>query len=216
MPVKSHNLTVNDFEQTLWDEGFKRIMGLDEVGRGCLAGPVVAAGVVLNPDEIPTGIFDSKQLSAPKRIQLAEQIKKTALFWTIQQCSPIEIDELNILWASMRAMERCVEAASADPDYLLVDGNRYLPTLLPHQCLVKGDSRCISIAAASILAKVHRDELMTSLHETFPEFNWKTNVGYPTREHYAALNTFGITDHHRRSFNLKTEKFYQAKGLISR
>lgn len=209
-------LTLVEFEQKLWDEGFSRVMGLDEVGRGCLAGPVVAAGVILNPDFIPKGIYDSKQLSASKRNDLSVLIKESALFWSIQSCTPVEIDEINILWASMRAMEKCVNASTANPDYLLVDGNRYLPTLMPHQCVVKGDSRCISIAAASILAKVYRDDLMANLHLQYPQFNWNTNVGYPTREHYAALQSHGITEHHRRSFNLKTDKLYQAKGLISR
>ncbi|MCH8496167.1 MAG: ribonuclease HII [Balneolales bacterium] len=207
---------INQFESTLRKEGFKRVMGLDEVGRGCLAGPVVASGVILNPDDVPDGIFDSKKLTKKTRVRLAQEIKSTALFYTVQWCSPAEIDELNILWASMRAMEKCVEQPDARPDYLLIDGNRYLPTLLPHECVVKGDSRSVSIAAASILAKVYRDDLMEALAEVYPEFNWAKNVGYPTRDHYQALSEFGVTEHHRRGFNLKTEKVYQAKGLISR
>ncbi|KPP95993.1 MAG: ribonuclease HII RnhB [Bacteroidetes bacterium HLUCCA01] len=199
------------FEKPLWEQGFTRIMGLDEVGRGCLAGPVVAAGVILDPDTIPDGIFDSKQVSLKKRLQLSEQIKAHATYWTIQVCSPAEIDEYNILWASLRAMDRCASATGAQPDYLLVDGNRYLPVLLPHQCVVKGDSRCVSIAAASILAKVYRDELMTALHTSYPEFGWDRNVGYPTREHYDALACHGITPLHRRSFKLRTSLEYPDK-----
>lgn len=216
MMKKSEIPLINQFECKLREEGFERVMGLDEVGRGCLAGPVVASGVILNPDNVPEGIFDSKKLTKKTRVRLAGEIKSTALFYTVQWCSPAEIDTLNILWASMRAMEKCVEVADARPDYLLIDGNRFLATLLPHQCVVKGDSRSVSIAAASILAKVYRDDLMEALAEEYPEFNWAKNVGYPTRDHYQALSDYGITKHHRRGFNLKTEKLYQAKGLISR
>lgn len=198
----------NAFERPLWQEGFSRVMGLDEVGRGCLAGPVVAAGVIFSDGAIPAGIRDSKQLSAGKRADLVSRIKEQASFWTIQICTPSEIDELNILWASLKAMERCVEAAPLPPDYLLVDGNRYVPTLIPHQCLVKGDSRCVSIAAASILAKEYRDDFMRALDEDYPQFNWKNNVGYPTKDHYAALEGFGVTIHHRRSFNLKSTRTF--------
>lgn len=193
-------------EIILLNEGYSRIMGLDEVGRGCLAGPVVAAGVILDPRNIPEGINDSKQLSAQKRELIATQIIETAPFWTIQECTPTEIDEINILWASLRAMEKCVNTEGANPDYLLIDGNRYIPTLLPHQCIVKGDSKSASIAAASILAKVHRDKLMKSLHAEYPFYNWDRNVGYPTAAHYKGLCEHGITEYHRRSFNLKTDK----------
>ncbi|MCC5926744.1 MAG: ribonuclease HII [Bacteroidetes bacterium] len=206
--MKTYTLSANNVEVPLWEEGFARVMGLDEVGRGCLAGPVVAAGVIFNPNNIPEGIYDSKKLSARKRATLAEEIKIAAAFWSVQHCEPEEIDKLNILWASMRAMEKCVQAEGADPDYLLVDGNRYLPTLTPHQCLVKGDSRCVSIAAASILAKEHRDAYMKRLDEVYPEFNWVKNVGYPTRDHYEALIKHGYTPQHRQSFKLRTKKVY--------
>jgi ribonuclease HII len=196
-------------ELTLLSEGYSRIMGLDEVGRGCLAGPVVAAGVILDPNNIPEGINDSKQLSAQKRESIASQIVETALFWTIQECSTIEIDEINILWASLRAMEKCVNTEGAHPDYLLIDGNRYIPTLIPHQCIVKGDSKSASIAAASILAKVYRDKLMKSLHDELPYYNWDKNVGYPTAAHYKGLLEYGITEHHRKSFNLKTVREFE-------
>jgi ribonuclease HII len=201
--LSSHKLYTTEI--TLLNDGFSRIMGLDEVGRGCLAGPVVAAGVILDPTNIPEGINDSKQLSAQKRESIATQIIETALFWTIQECTPIEIDEINILWASLRAMEKCVNTPKANPDYLLIDGNRYIPTLLPHQCIVKGDTKSASIAAASILAKVHRDKLMKSLHTEYPFYNWDSNVGYPTAAHYKGLFEYGLTVHHRRSFNLKTD-----------
>lgn len=198
-------------ESKLLAEGYQRIMGLDEVGRGCLAGPVVASGVILDPFNIPDGINDSKQLTHKQRVSLALQIKSTAIYWTIQQCDVHEILSLNILWASMKAMQKCEHDLGADPDYLLVDGNRYVSTLTPVTCLIKGDSRSVSIAAASILAKVYRDELMANLHIIYPEFNWATNVGYPTKDHYKALELYGFTLHHRTGFKLKTNKQYQEK-----
>ncbi len=196
------------FEQRLWEEGYERVMGLDEVGRGCLSGPVVAAGVIFDPGTDIAAIRDSKALSLQERIQLSEEIKKKAAYWTIQWCGPEEIDELNILWASIQAMHKCTQAEDAEADYLLVDGNRYAATLLPHRCLVNGDDRSMSIAAASILAKVYRDNWMVRLHEQFPHYGWDTNVGYPTRQHYEGLRTFGITKYHRRSFKLRTDKEY--------
>ena len=198
-------------ESKLLSEGYRRIMGLDEVGRGCLAGPVVAAGVILDPTNIPVGINDSKVLSHHQRIDLASKIKKTAIHWSIMQCDVHEILSMNILWASLNAMQKCESEVEANPDYLLVDGNRYVSTLTPVTCLVKGDSKSASIAAASILAKVYRDELMTKLHADYPEFNWITNVGYPTKDHYKALIKFGFTKHHRTGFKLKTDKIYHEK-----
>jgi ribonuclease HII len=198
-------------EKKLLDEGYTRIMGLDEVGRGCLAGPVVAAGVILNPDSIPDGINDSKQLSVFERNRLCAEIKQSALFWTIQDCNIEEIDSLNILWASIKAMQKCENAPGANPDYLLIDGNRYTSTLIPHSTVVKGDTKSASIAAASIIAKVHRDYLMTELHQEYPVFNWISNVGYPTSDHYKGLIEFGYTRHHRKSFRLRTSKIYQEK-----
>ena len=197
-----------EVEKKLWTEGFKRVMGLDEVGRGCLAGPVVAAGVILNKDDLIDDIRDSKAIPEPERRELAEEIKNRAEFWTVKECSTIEIDELNILWASIKAMEKCTEVEGALPDYLLVDGNKFSPSLIPHTCIVKGDDKSMSIGAASILAKVYRDDLMRKLHKKFPYYSWDTNVGYPTVAHYKGLQNKGITVHHRRSFNLKTEKLY--------
>lgn len=195
------------FEQKLWSEGYQYIMGLDEVGRGCLAGPVVAAGVILKPNSIlPEKVIDSKQMKDDDRRELADIIKQQAASYVIKEGSLALIEEKNILWASLLTMQECVESSSPSPDFLLIDGNRYLPTMLPHLTLTKGDDRSISIAAASILAKVYRDDLMIQLHEAYPYFGWNTNVGYATKKHYAGLTEFGITEHHRRGFNLKTDK----------
>lgn len=197
------------FERKLWEQGYQRVMGLDEVGRGCLCGPVVAAGVILKPgSRISQDVADSKSIDEQTRLRLREEIKEKALFWTIQQCSPAEIDEINILKASIRAMIRCSEDEGAEPDYLLVDGNRFTSSVIPHSCIVKGDDKSVSIAAASILAKVHRDQLMRKLHKEYPYFGWETNVGYPTKEHFEGLKSHGYTKHHRKSFKLRTEKVY--------
>ena len=198
-----------DIETRLWEEGFERIMGLDEVGRGCLAGPVVAAGVILPPQARIEEIDDSKKLSAQQRSRIAGAIKQQALYWTVQSCEPEEIDRRNIYWASIAAMEKCIGCKEAEAEYLLVDGKQYPNVMLPGSCLVKGDSRSVSIAAASVLAKVYRDELMHRLHENLPYFGWDTNVGYPTPKHYDGLRKYGITPYHRRSFQLKTDKEYQ-------
>lgn len=194
------------FERRLWDEGFKHIVGLDEVGRGCLAGPVVAAGVVFEPGTEISRIRDSKTINEKERILLSEIIKEKAAYWTIKEGSIQEIDQLNILWASLHTMQKCVDDLHPAADYLLVDGNRYVSSLIPFTCLVKGDDRSMSIAAASILAKVYRDELMKELHNDFPEYGWDTNVGYPTSVHKKALKEFGYTKYHRTTFNLGTEK----------
>lgn len=197
------------FEKQLWSEGYRRVMGLDEVGRGCLCGPVVAAGVILHPDaEENIGFKDSKTIKKGDREELSELIKKVALYWSVQSCSPEEIDRINILRASLKAMNQCAETGDAQPDYLLVDGNKSPRTILPHTCLIKGDNRSASIAAASILAKVYRDGLMKDLHEKYPFYGWNRNVGYPTKEHFAGLEKHGYTKHHRRSFKLRTEKKY--------
>lgn len=196
-------------EEKLWSEGFKRIMGLDEVGRGCLCGPVVAAGVIFEEGIKIDGIKDSKAINEKNRLLLEEEIKEKALFYTIQEGSIKEIFDLNILWASIITMQKCAEDKGADPDYLLVDGNKYTTSLIPHTCIIKGDDKSISIGAASILAKNYRDRYMKRLDEKFPEFNWKSNVGYPTPHHKKALKQFGYTPHHRLGFNLGTDKKYQ-------
>lgn len=190
----------------MWSEGYSRIIGLDEVGRGCLAGPVVAAGVIFSPGTVIPEIRDSKTIGLEERISLSEKIKAEAESWTIQEGSIDEINNLNILWASLETMQKCVDHLTPSPDYLLVDGNRFIQSLIPYTCLVKGDDRSMSIAAASILAKVYRDELMKEMHEEYPEYGWDTNVGYPTAVHKQALREHGYTRHHRTSFKLGTEK----------
>lgn len=197
------------FEKKLWRQGFNRVMGLDEVGRGCLCGPVVAAGVILKPDsQLNSQVADSKKLTRCKREELVEEIKSESLFWVIKECSPSEIDHLNILKASIKAMVRCAEEPGADPDYLLVDGNRFTNHLVPHSCIIKGDDRSVSISAASIIAKVHRDLYMNELHRQYPYYGWDKNVGYPTKKHFEGLSEYGYTTHHRKSFKLRTNKIY--------
>ena len=147
-------------EEELWSEGFKRVMGLDEVGRGCLCGPVVAAGVIFEEGIKIDGIKDSKAINEKNRLLLEEEIKEKALFYTIQEGSLKEIFDLNILWASINTMQKCAEEKGANPDYLLVDGNKYTTSLIPHTCIIKGDDKSISIGAASILAKNYRDRYM--------------------------------------------------------
>lgn len=197
------------FEKKLWGEGFERVMGLDEVGRGCLCGPVVAAGVILKPNSrLNPDITDSKKLTGRRREELVEEIKSEALYWVIKECSPTEIDRLNILNASIQAMVKCSEEPGADPDYLLIDGNRFTTHLVPNSCIVKGDDRSVSISAASIIAKVHRDRYMMNLHNKYPFYGWDRNVGYPTKKHFEGLSTHGYTSHHRKSFKLRTEKIY--------
>lgn len=204
--IKSGTPDRLQFERQLWDEGYNHIVGLDEVGRGCLAGPVVAAGVVFEPGTDIPEIRDSKIVTEKERILLSEKIKTKAINWSIKEGSIDEINELNILWASLQTMQKCVDDLQPSPEYLLVDGNRYISSLIPYTCLVKGDDRSMSIAAASILAKVYRDELMKELHTEFPEYGWDTNVGYPTSVHKKALHEFGYTKYHRTTFKLGTQK----------
>lgn len=207
MLMKEHDVNRLEFEQKLWAQKYKRIMGLDEVGRGCLCGPVVAAGVVFKPGStVPAKLRDSKTLTESDREGLVTYIKSEALFWTIQSCTPAEIDRINILQASLKAMMKCAEKPGAEPDYLLVDGNRFTTTMIPHSCIVKGDNRSASIAAASVLAKVYRDTLMRELHNEYPVFGWDRNVGYPTPQHLKALEKYGYTKHHRTSFKLPSDK----------
>ena len=178
--------------------------GLDEVGRGCLAGPVVAAAVILPPDYTHPLLTDSKQLTRDQRNQLKIEIERDALAWAIAEASCAEIDEINILQASFLAMHRAVDQLLIKPEHLLVDGNRFVPyPMLPHTCITKGDSLFLSIAAASVLAKTYRDDLMTRLAEEIPHYGWETNVGYPTIHHRRALNEKGPTVHHRQTFRLR-------------
>ena len=178
--------------------------GLDEVGRGCLAGPVVAAAVILPPDYTHPVLTDSKQLSRRQRDRLQADIRRDALAWAIAEVSPADIDRINILNASFLAMHRATDALIIRPEHLLVDGNRFTPyPLTPHTCIIKGDSLFLSIAAASILAKTYRDELMETLGLTYPAYGWAQNAGYPTAHHRAAIAEHGTTEHHRLSFRHK-------------
>ncbi len=175
--------------------------GCDEAGRGCLAGPVVAAAVVLGAGSVPTIIRDSKKLSAKKREEAAKWIKEFALDWSVQAVSPTEIDKYNILQASFMAMNRAVAQLNPKPEYLLIDGNRFVCTSgLPFACIVKGDQKIPSISAASILAKTERDRIMKDLHQKYPHYQWDKNKGYPTREHRLSLAKWGPSPHHRKTF----------------
>jgi len=180
--------------------------GLDEVGRGCLAGPVVAAAVILPNDYTHPLLNDSKQLTAQQRSAVEKDILREALDWAIAEVSHEEIDRINILKASFLAMHRAVDRLKVRPDHLLVDGNRFTPyPLLPHTCIIKGDMQYFSIAAASVLAKNYRDELMVQLAREYPQYGWDKNVGYPTIFHRRALIEYGVSPYHRKSFRLLKE-----------
>jgi len=186
--------------------------GCDEAGRGCLAGPVFAAAVILPADFFHPDLNDSKQLSASKRERLRPIIEKEAVAWAVTPVSPSEIDELNILWASVIGMQRSVDALTVRPELILVDGNKFRPykdpttgTVIPHKCLVHGDALYGSISAASILAKTHRDEYMKKASVEYPEYGWDRNMGYPTAEHRRAIEQYGPCPLHRRSFTLLDE-----------
>ncbi len=177
--------------------------GCDEAGRGCLAGPVTAAAVILPPEFANALINDSKQLTEHQRDQLRPIIEREALAWAVAHVSPQEIDRINILNASILAMHRAIDQLTVRPQALLIDGNRFKPYQdIPHTTIVKGDGRMLCIAAASILAKTHRDELMRRLAQECPGYGWEANKGYPTRDHREAIRRLGVTPHHRRSFAL--------------
>lgn len=180
--------------------------GCDEAGRGCLAGPVFAAAVVLPAGYIHSLLNDSKQLTAKQRFAVRLDIERDALSWAVASCSPAEIDRINILKASVKAMHRAVAALSLRPAFLIIDGNYFLPIPgMPHKTLVKGDARFASIAAASVLAKTYRDEAMEELAAKYPGYGWERNKGYPTQVHREAIMMHGVTIHHRRSFRLLPE-----------
>jgi len=182
-------------------------VGCDEAGRGCLAGPVVAAAVILPNDFHHPWLNDSKQVGKSHRNALRDVIENEALFWAVGVCSHEEIDQINILNASILAMHRAIEKLGTIPEFIAVDGNRFKPyPNIPHQTEVKGDGRFLHIAAASILAKTHRDEIMERLHQEFPHYGWNQNAGYPTLAHRNAIRTHGITPHHRKSFRLLPEQ----------
>jgi len=186
---------------------FKYETGTDEAGRGCLAGPVTAAAVILPEDFKLDLLNDSKQLSEKIREHLRPLIQQRALCYHVAHVEPDVIDEINILNASIRAMQDCIVKLSPAPQYIIVDGNRFKPVdNIPHSCIIKGDSKYLSIAAASVLAKTYRDEYMNKLHEEFPMYNWKNNKGYPTLEHREAIRKYGITKYHRKTFRMLPEQ----------
>jgi ribonuclease HII len=181
--------------------------GTDEAGRGCLAGPVTAAAVIL-PENFENKILnDSKQLSEKARAQLRPIIEEQAVSFAVTHLEPLVIDEINILNASIKAMQDSILKLNPKPEYIIVDGNRFKPVLdIPHSCIIKGDAKFMSIAAASVLAKTYRDEYMNRIHEEYPMYNWKQNKGYPTQEHREAIRKYGVTKYHRMSFRLLPEQ----------
>lgn len=177
--------------------------GCDEAGRGCLAGSVFAAAVILPPDYENELLNDSKQLSEKKRYLLRSMIEKDALAWAVGVVTAEEIDKINILNASFLAMHRALDALSVRPEAIIVDGNRFKPYHdVSHTTIVKGDGKYLSIAAASILAKTYRDDYMKAIAEEFPQYDWQSNKGYPTKKHRAAIKEYGISPYHRKSFTL--------------
>ena len=177
--------------------------GCDEAGRGCLAGSVFAAAVILPPDYENELLNDSKQLSEKKRYLLRSMIEKDALAWAVGVVTAAEIDKINILNASFLAMHRALDTLSVRPEAIIVDGNRFKPyQVVPHTTIVKGDGKYLSIAAASILAKTYRDDYMKAIAEEFPQYDWRSNKGYPTKKHRAAIKEYGISPYHRKSFTL--------------
>lgn len=181
--------------------------GCDEAGRGCLAGPVVAAAVILPPDFTHPSLNDSKQINEKNRYLLRTEIEQSALAFAIGIIDNNGIDESNILKASIMAMHKALDSLNIVPEHLIIDGNKFIQYKnIPHMCIVKGDSKFLSIAAASILAKTYRDDIMNELHQAYPQYNWKQNKGYPTREHRKAIKEFGTTPYHRMSFRLLDEQ----------
>ena len=177
--------------------------GCDEAGRGCLAGSVYAAAVILPEGYQNELLNDSKQLSEKKRYQLREIIERDAVAWAVGIVKPDEIDKINILNASILAMHRALDQLKVRPEAIIVDGNRFKPyQKLPHTTIVKGDGKYLAIAAASILAKTYRDDYMNQLAEEYPQYDWLSNKGYPTKKHREAIKQFGITPYHRKSYNL--------------
>lgn len=186
---------------------FQLETGTDEAGRGCLAGPVTAAAVILPEDFTHEFLNDSKQVKKKTRNELRTFIEEKALCFSVTHLDPLIIDEINILNASIKAMQDSIIKLNPTPLYIIVDGNRFKPlNNIPYSCIIKGDSKYLSIAAASILAKTYRDEYMDKIHEEFPMYNWKQNKGYPTKEHREAIKKYGPTKYHRMSFRLLPEE----------
>ena len=203
-------MTDKERVQAMWEieheknkEGYKLIAGVDEAGRGPLAGPVCVAAVILPNDVYLEKINDSKKLTDKQKDKLYDEIIQKAVSYSIVMVSHEEIDKLNILNATFKGMCDAVGNLSVAPDYVLIDGNNIKGMSLPHECVVKGDSKSISIAAASILAKVSRDRYMTEMDKIYPQYDFKKHKGYPTKYHYELLKRFGASPIHRKSFNLK-------------
>ncbi|MBO4907414.1 MAG: ribonuclease HII [Bacteroidaceae bacterium] len=190
--------------------------GCDEAGRGCLAGPVCAAAVILPHDYTNDMLNDSKQLTERLRYQLREEIERDAVAWAVAWCSPQEIDKWNILRCSIIAMQRALDQLEVRPEHIIIDGNRWYPyhpngdnnVTIPAHTIIKGDATFMSIAAASILAKTYRDDLMKELDLQFPQYRWGKNKGYPTVDHRNAIAQYGVTDHHRKTFHLLEEQTF--------
>jgi len=181
--------------------------GCDEAGRGCLAGPVVAAAVILPPDFVSSILNDSKQVSEKIRLKLRDEIEREALAYSVAFVDAPTIDQINILQSSFLAMHKALDSLSIVPEHLLIDGNRFKPYRdIPASCVIKGDGKYLNIAAASILAKTYRDDYMLTLHEEFPMFDWSSNKGYPTQKHRLAIAEHGTTPYHRMSFTLLSVK----------
>ena len=187
--------------------GFVLEAGTDEAGRGCLCGPVVAAAVILPEDFEHPFLNDSKQLSEKQRKELKPFIEENALSFGVSFVDEKEVDQINVLQASITGMHRSVAQLNPQPEYIIVDGNKFKTYQeIPHQTIVKGDAKFLSIAAASVLAKTYRDEFMEKIHQEYPMYNWKQNKGYPTKQHRAAIREFGITKYHRKTFKLLPEQ----------
>ena len=198
-----------DVETGLIKKGYKAIAGVDEVGRGCIAGPVTAAAVILNPQKIPSGLNDSKKVSFETREKIFQSIQDTCTF-CVAHSSVEEIDQINILQASLLSMKRAILGLSIKPDFVLIDGNKSPGDLESEsETIVKGDSKSLSIAAASIVAKVTRDRFMSRLDKEFPGYDWSQNAGYPTKLHKSAILNIGVTPYHRRSFKPVYNILYQ-------
>ena len=181
--------------------------GCDEAGRGCLAGSVYAAAVILPEDYVNDALNDSKQLSAKHRYELRAEIERDAVAWAVGVATPEEIDEINILNASILAMHRALDRLAVRPEAIIVDGNRFKPyRFIPYTTVVKGDGKYLSIAAASILAKTYRDDYMDRIALEHPQYDWNVNKGYPTRKHREAIAEYGITPYHRKTFKLLADK----------
>ena len=194
------------YETAALNSGFSLVCGVDEAGRGPLAGPVFAAAVILPKDFSNELLNDSKKLTEAQRYSLREVIEREAVAWAVGVVTAAEIDEINILRASILAMQRAVEQLKVVPQHLLIDGNRFTPYKnIPYTTVVKGDAKFMSIAAASILAKTYRDDYMLGISKEYPQYDWQKNKGYPTPKHRAAIREFGATPHHRMTFNLLGE-----------